>query len=71
MRLELCPYCEQPGWVMTVKTTDDGFEVGGKCWTCGYKCGVGTDSGSTIDESDDIDRPGRPCPSTERFGGSA
>ncbi len=39
MRFEICPYCEQPGWVMTVRDSPDGFQVSGKCWTCGYTSG--------------------------------
>ena len=36
MELQECPYCNLPGLVTTVKVTTDGFEMTGKCLTCGY-----------------------------------
>jgi transposase-like protein len=38
MNLGICPYCELDGLVVTVKVTPRGFEVSGKCATCGYTC---------------------------------
>ena len=36
MELHECPYCNMPGLVTKVKTSPGGFEVSGKCVTCGY-----------------------------------
>jgi transcription elongation factor Elf1 len=36
MNLSLCPYCNLPGLVTTVKVHGSGMEVTGKCTTCGY-----------------------------------
>ena len=36
MELHECPYCNMPGLVTKVKTSAGGFEVSGKCVTCGY-----------------------------------
>ena len=36
MNLSLCPYCEQPGLVMTVAVHGNGVDVTGKCTACGY-----------------------------------
>ena len=34
--LQECPYCNLPGLVTTMKVNANGFEVTGKCVTCGY-----------------------------------
>ena len=34
--LQECPYCNLPGMVTTMKVSPSGFEVTGKCVTCGY-----------------------------------
>ena len=36
MNLSLCPYCDLPGLVTTVKAHGSGMDVTGKCTTCGY-----------------------------------
>ena len=36
MALQECPYCNLPGLVTTIKSSASGFEVTGKCMTCGY-----------------------------------
>ncbi len=36
MNLSLCPYCDLPGLVTTVKVHGSGMDVTGKCTTCGY-----------------------------------
>jgi hypothetical protein len=36
MELHECPYCNMPGLVTQVRTSAGGFEVRGKCVTCGY-----------------------------------
>ena len=36
VELSVCPYCNLPGLVTTVKVHADGVEVSGKCTTCGY-----------------------------------
>jgi transcription elongation factor Elf1 len=36
LSLQECPYCNLPGLVTTMKASAGGFEVTGKCITCGY-----------------------------------
>ena len=36
LELQECPYCNLPGMVTTMKASASGFEVTGKCATCGY-----------------------------------
>jgi hypothetical protein len=36
LTLQECPYCNLPGLVTTMKVSASGFEVTGKCVTCGY-----------------------------------
>ena len=38
MDLSVCPYCNLPGLVTTVKVHGSGMDVTGKCATCGYSC---------------------------------
>ena len=54
MELQECPYCNLPGLVTTVKVSNSGFEMTGKCLTCGYSY----DSEYTPSEVADDDLPG-------------
>ena len=36
MDLGECPYCNMLGFVTTIKSTPDGFEVTAQCLICGY-----------------------------------
>jgi hypothetical protein len=36
MDLSVCPYCNLPGLVTTVKVHGTSLDVTGKCTTCGY-----------------------------------
>ena len=36
MNLGVCPYCNLPGMVTTIRATASGLDVTGKCTTCGY-----------------------------------
>lgn len=36
MDLSVCPYCNHPGLVTTVKAHGGGLDVSGRCTTCGY-----------------------------------
>lgn len=38
MELGICPYCELPGLLLSVKSVSGGLEVSGRCLTCGYTC---------------------------------
>jgi hypothetical protein len=37
MNLALCPYCDMPGLVTTVKAHDHGMDMSGQCTVCGYR----------------------------------
>ena len=38
MELEMCPYCESRGLLLTVKTIPGGIEINGRCNVCAYTC---------------------------------
>ena len=51
MNLSVCPYCNLPGLVTTVKVHGRGLEVTGQCATCGYRC---DSEYAPSDQSDDL-----------------
>ncbi|MBL8096585.1 MAG: hypothetical protein JNL73_20580 [Anaerolineales bacterium] len=36
MELEMCPYCESRGLVLTIRNIPGGIEVNGRCTQCHY-----------------------------------
>ncbi|HRE25502.1 MAG TPA: hypothetical protein PK954_02610 [Anaerolineales bacterium] len=36
MELEMCPYCESRGLVLTIRNIPGGIEVSGRCTQCHY-----------------------------------
>lgn len=38
MALEMCPYCESQGLLLTVKRIPGGIEISGRCRVCAYAC---------------------------------
>jgi hypothetical protein len=61
MKFGVCPYCELPGFVTTVKGSTDGLQVSGKCWTCGYTSGRGAEDGSNEIAQESDPRPVADC----------
>ncbi len=50
LNLQECPYCNLPGLVTTMKVSAGGFEVTGKCVTCGYSYDSAYDPSEITDD---------------------